>query len=54
MCLDKWATSRDFSAYFSEPKLLNKVFVQTRKPVMEFKCLRVWEPKATAQASSCL
>lgn len=53
MCLDKWATSSDFSAYSFKPKLLNKVFVQTRKPVMEFKCLRVWEPEATAQTSIC-
>lgn len=54
MCLDKWATSSDFSAYSSKPKLLNKVFVQTGKLVVELKCLRVWEPEATAQTSICL
>lgn len=52
MCLDKWATNSDFSACFSKPKLLNKVFVQARKPVVEFKCLRVWEPEGAAQTSS--
>lgn len=36
MCLDKWATSGDFSAYFSEPKLLNRFLCKPGRQWLNF------------------